>query len=952
MATRLAPVTSIFLLLAACSPSASPAPDRCPAPTVLCGDVCVDLQASADHCGECGNACTGPETCLAGVCACEAPYTTCDGACVSLATDAANCGACGTPCAFPAACTGSACVCSAPYANCDGACVSLLSDARNCGACGRACAAGDACFSGVCGPAACTAGAPARCGAECVDLQTDPLHCGSCTNGCAALLHCVAGSCTSACPPFQSDCGTTCANLRTDAAHCGACGVVCGAGTVCSDGECVRPCAGTLRFPGAASLVDPGAQHAASAVGDLDGDGQPDLVMVEYYGAIKVARGLPGGWFAPPVTYAVTGARRVAVADLDGSGRPDLAVGTSSNGVAILLDAGDGTLLGPTTFAAGTSVNDLTAADLDADGDGDVAILTTAGKVDVLWNAGNGTFGAPVEYALGAASSNATELEVGDVTADGKPDLVVGGSSSLSVFAQAAGGAFSATPVSYDTYPDSTTNLKLADLDGDGRLDAVFTGTDMSTGVVSIRWNAVTRPFSTQTDVAVAGWTVTSCTAADVDADGALDLVAADYDRKAVAVMRNTGGRTFAAPSEVAAHAGPQFVHVGLLDGDSVVDLLALSSGVAEVFPGLGGGAFEAPARIRPPSLETAWPYTPEDIHLLELGDLDGNGGLDLVIATFDQHNVDLAPGMGDGTFGAWTAHRVGNYVDDVRIADLNGDGWLDVVYVDAGDSIAGTGNGVRVLLNDAAGGFTPLPITLVDASMLAVGDVSEDGIPDVVTGMTGSFIAILLGNGDGTFQPPAGLSYWPHITDKIAVVDLDGDGRGDLVQTSFDSGSELLSIFRNKGGATVAERFTSSLLATYPTVGYPKDLAVSDVDGDGRPDVVVLDDGLGVYRNTGTSLAGRASHAVAGRALRMKDLNGDRRADAIVATSSGVLVSLQSAAGSFASPVLYPSGSAQALAVGDLDADGRGDVLTSNAYGTSSSGDDISRLGAQCGAP
>lgn len=949
MAARLPSVTWLCLLLAACSSSTTSTPAGCPPPTLPCGGGCVDVQASADHCGACGISCTAPETCVAGACTCDAPYTACDGACVSLATDAENCGACGAACAFPAACTGGGCVCSAPYTVCDGACVALASDENHCGACGNVCPAGDACFAGVCGPAACTASAPTRCGAECVDLRSDPRHCGSCTTACSGLLHCVAGSCTSACPPFQRDCGGTCANLRTDAAHCGACGVICGAGTVCSDGDCVRPCAGTIRFPGAASLIAPGTSPSAAAVGDLDGDGRADLVAVEYYGAIKVARGLGGGWFAEPVSYSVSGAHAVVVTDLDGSGKPDVAVATSGYGVAILLDRGDGTLLGPVTYAAGTYLDDVAAADLDADGDVDLAVLNTADTVDVLLNAGGGTFGAPVAYGLSGASSGATELDIGDVTGDGKPDLVVGGSDHLSVFANAGGGAFSGTPADHDTYPDSTANLKLADMDGDGWPDAVFTGTNMSSGVVSIRWNAATSRFSTQTDVAVAGNSVTAFAAADVDADGAVDLVAAEHDRKAVAVARNTGGRTFAVPVEVATHAGPQFVHVGLLEGDAVVDLLALSSGVAEVFPGTGGGAFDAPARIWPPTVETAWPFTPEDVHLLELGDLDGNGSLDLAIATFNQYNVDLAPGVGDGTFGSWTAHPVGNYVDDVRIADMNGDGWLDVVYVDAGTTIGGNGNGVRVLLNDAAGGFTAQPITLVNASMLAVGDVSEDGVPDVVTGMTGSEIYFLVGNGDGTFQTPVGLSYWPHITDKLAVVDLDGDGRGDVVQTSFESGSKLLSVFRNKGGATVAARFASSLSATYPTVGYPTDLAVSDVDGDGRPDVVVLDDGLGVHRNTGTSLAARASYAVTGRALRMKDLNGDRRTDAIVATRSGVLVSLQGAGGSFGAPLLYPSGTAQALSVGDLDGDGWGDVLTSNAYGTSSSGEDISRLGAQC---
>jgi hypothetical protein len=726
--------------------------------------------------------------------------------------------------------------------------------------------------------------------------------------------------------------------------------VACVAGRVCSDGACVLPCGGTLRFPGAASQITAGDRYPRTAgLADLDGDGLPDLVVGDSYGAVSVARGLAGGWFAAPASYAVAGGvDRIAVADLDGLGGPDVAVATTYDGLAILLNAGDGTLLPPVTYEAGAYLDDVAAADLDADGDLDLAALDSAGAVDVLLNSGYGTFTGPVAYALSAGNTSATELAVGDVTGDGRPDLVVGGSDVISVHAGTGGGAFAA-PVDHDTYPDSTPDLSLADMDGDGRLDVVFTGWggfETTRGRAFIRWNAATNPFSTQTWVEVVGMDTDAAIAADVDGDGALDLVATDNRRRDVAVFLNVGGRTFAPPIEVQAHTSTQFLAAAPLDGDAGVDLLALSNGVAEVFPGLGAGAFDAPARIWPPSLDGAWPFTPEDPYRLELGDLDADGALDLAIASYNQFRLDLAPGTGDGTFGSWIGWEGNYYVHDLRIADLNGDGWLDVVYL---QTDYGTGAALRALVNDGAGGFAQTAPLYVNATLLAVGDVTEDGIPDVVTGMSGSSIYILAGVGDGTFQPPVGLSYWPQITDKIAVADLNGDGRGDIVQTSFSSGNNILSVFRNKGGATLTERFTFSLNATYATVGYPQDLAISDVDGDGRPDAVVLDDGIGVYRNTGTALQGRVSSAFTGGALRMSDLNGDRKADAIVATAAGVRVALGTGTGSFSAPVLYPAGASRSLAVGDVDGDGRPDVLTPNTYGVSGSGEDLSVLTAQC---
>jgi formylglycine-generating enzyme required for sulfatase activity len=205
---------------------AAPCNGACSPGRTCCAEACVDLGASAAHCGSCGATCpvrdhTTP-VCASGRCGfrCVAGYADCDGRAdngceVDLGATPTSCGACGASCdARPngaPACAGGLCgvACNEGFANCDGA----LAD-----------------------------------GCE-VDTRTSAAHCGGCGRACADAAHAVAGCAAGACG-FRCDEGfASCdgrpdngceADLRTDRAHCGACGSACGAGTRCVGGECVE----------------------------------------------------------------------------------------------------------------------------------------------------------------------------------------------------------------------------------------------------------------------------------------------------------------------------------------------------------------------------------------------------------------------------------------------------------------------------------------------------------------------------------------------------------------------------------------------------------------------------------------------------------------------------------------------------------------------------------------
>jgi formylglycine-generating enzyme required for sulfatase activity len=260
---------------------AAPCNGACSPGRTCCAEACVDLGASAAHCGSCGATCpvrdhTTP-VCASGRCGfrCVAGYADCDGRAdngceVDLGATPTSCGACGASCdARPngaPACAGGLCgvACNEGFANCDGTAadgceVNLRgTDGANCGGCGATCPTGQVCTGGMCG--ATCGGGLTTCGtgmtAFCANTSIDPAHCGSCSNRCSlpavAVEGCASGSCTVVtCDLNTGNCnGAAIDGCETDttasAAHCGGCGRACAdaahAVAGCAAGACGFRC--------------------------------------------------------------------------------------------------------------------------------------------------------------------------------------------------------------------------------------------------------------------------------------------------------------------------------------------------------------------------------------------------------------------------------------------------------------------------------------------------------------------------------------------------------------------------------------------------------------------------------------------------------------------------------------------------------------------------------------
>jgi hypothetical protein len=314
------------------------------------------------------------------------------------------------------------------------------------------------------------------------------------------------------------------------------------------------------------------------------------------------------------------------------------------------------------------------------------------------------------------------------------------------------------------------------------------------------------------------------------------------------------------------------------------------------------------------------------------VGDFDGDAVADLAVANLGS-GVSVLPGNGDGTFRAPVHSPAGYYPWSVAVGDFNGDHRDDLVVGHAYDYIS-------VLLGNGDGTFGA-PAHYPGGSSVAVGDFDGDGSPDLAMAAVAGRVGVLLGNGDGTFRD-GGLFGPGTYPSAIVVADFNGDAKADLGVTTTNGGGRthvLLGFGDGTFGAPIPLAGTGGTSS-----------AVGDFNGDGTADLAVAGTSradVGVFLGNGDgSFQAEARYGpdVRGRSVAAGDLNADGRDDLIAVTyeyngKTGLLqygevaVLLATGNGAFLPAVHYAAGTnPQALAVGDFDRDGATDVAVANS--------------------
>lgn len=287
------------------------------------------------------------------------------------------------------------------------------------------------------------------------------------------------------------------------------------------------------------------------------------------------------------------------------------------------------------------------------------------------------------------------------------------------------------------------------------------------------------------------------------------------------------------------------------------------------------------------------------------VGDFNGDGIPDLVVANSGGGGITVLLGNGSGGFAATAGSPIStgtNVFSNIAVGDFNGDGMQDLAFPD--------GNNVSVLLGNGSGGFAAArgsPFAAgSDPMWVVVGDFNGDGIQDLAAANNGSNnVTVLLGNGLGGFSMASG-SPFPAGSGPFSMVtgDFNGDGVADLATVNSTSKNLTVLLGNGSGG------FTASNSGPYPLGNDPTGMAMGDFNGDGIPDLAIANSGdstitvlLGNGSGGFTAATGSpVSGAGFPSSIAIGDFNGDGMADlAIVgAPNSSIVVFLGNGAGGF----------------------------------------------------
>jgi hypothetical protein len=707
------------------------------------------------------------------------------------------------------------------------------------------------------------------------------------------------------------------------------------------------------------------------ALGDVDGDGDLDLWIgnggrgVPYRNELLLNdgtarfRGVPEQ--VPSLPLLTTS---IALGDVDGDGDLDALFGNGSPFVPqanrLFLNDGAGVFSdAPGHLPAITDETHAVAlGDVDGDGDLDAAV-GNVGQDHLLLNDGLGFFSI-ASPSLPVSADATYAVAFGDVDGDADLDLFVGNNGQSRLFLNDGAGVFSDATVQLPAIVSNTQAAGFADVEGDGDLDVVLgNGPDCSgSGFCSGRENRLylndgQGSFSDATGQLPAEVDITESLALlDAEGDGDVDILfgnvgtcgkfacSAELNR----LLLNDGTGTFAeAPTQLPGPLGwTQALAAGDLEGDGDSDLVVGNGGLGgqanRLYLNTGSGIFVDATHGNPD------PTLGEGAMRLALGDVDGDGDLDVVVSD------GLYLNQGGGFFVRLSGNPFpapfSTGITDVALGDVDGDGDLDVFLGAVGPIGAPAQN--RLYLNDGAGGFADatnqLPGVFDFTLAVALGDVDGDGDLDAFVGNFGPDF-LYVNDGTGTFAPstppfPAANT----TTRSLALGDVDGDGDLDALTGNLNGPSFLYLNADGSGLYVVSSTFPA-------TVDGTNDVVFGDVDGEGDLDVLVGNTGVGLagaanrlYRNDGSGVFTDATallppHVDQTSSVALADVDEDGDLDALIG-NYGFSVGgqnrlyLNDGTGSFSDATAeIPTAASNAgpLVTGDIDGDGDVDVVSAD---------------------
>jgi uncharacterized repeat protein (TIGR03803 family) len=694
-----------------------------------------------------------------------------------------------------------------------------------------------------------------------------------------------------------------------------------------------------------------GVAPFTGVVADVNGDGKADLIMLNGgAGIVSVMPGNGDGTFQGPQTYPTGGdlvhgvkPLAVAVADINGDGKPDLVVANGGSNyydgnVNVLLNNGDGTLQAPETligsdpFGRPFEPESLAVADVSGDGKPDIVIGTALvtgyyfnpGKILLLQNDGSGSFPSAQQVAgLGGGG----DVALADLNGDGKADIVVGNGGDVTLALNNGDGTF-------------TNDLALlpgvggtvafgADLTGSGKVDDLVVSSPGANTVNVLLGVPPVYTIDTNPPV-VQSFVGTTTTTTDPNNPGALltNATSVTYSLTFSAPVAGVNAADFGMSSGF----GTPTLQVTPIPGSSGTAYTITVNGITgngefsvyfntlTAITDQAGFAFSLTAAATVPNFPSGQTYTidqvPPVLLAINLTTLASPGSLITSASSVSYTLTFSKPVTGvDGTdftlteTGSVAATSIQAAVDpsnpnnwSVTLSGITGDGKLGLQLVGHNHISDLAGNALSSAVTPVT--LQSLPTLTLPAGgyVMAVADIDGDGKDDlIIANFYTNKLSAMLGNGNGTFQNAQPFAVGVAPSNGV-VADVNGDGKPDLLMVN--PGTDTVSVMFNNGNGTFGSPQTY-LTGTDPSVS-AQAVAVADINGDGHPDLVVANSidlsgnslysqpaNVSVLLNNGNGTFQAALTLASGgpivnaSSVAVADVNGDGKPDIAVGTSS-----------------------------------------------------------------